>query len=183
MKSFSNLLIHQTSHVEHCSFTSSFSKLQKKVENLDYSSVMLQSVTWKGGIKAGEPEATWSGTSPSASQKHRHLSSEGHVATLENHTWKIIPNKVQNIDFRWNRLRGVNTNKTEDFKNLWNVHSQRVVFCALWGFRFSSRLSLPSQTSFWGCRAMEGYCEKALERLYQPARGETAQDTLTEKVP
>lgn len=30
---------------------------------------------------------------------------------------------------------------------------------------------------------MEGYCEKALERLYQPAGGETAQDTLTEKVP
>lgn len=30
---------------------------------------------------------------------------------------------------------------------------------------------------------MEGYCEKALGRLYQAARGETAQDTLTEKVP
>ena len=123
-----------------------FPSFQKKVENLDYSSVMLQSVTWKGGIKAGEPEATWSRTSPIASQKHRHLSSEGHVATLENHVWKIIPNRVQNIDFRWNRLRGVNTNKTEDFKNLWNVHSRRVVFCTWWGFRFSSHLSLPSQT-------------------------------------
>lgn len=30
---------------------------------------------------------------------------------------------------------------------------------------------------------MEGYCEKALEHLHRPARGETAQDTLTEKVP
>lgn len=82
--------------------------------------------------------------SPTLSRKHRRLSPEGHSAFLESYL-KIIPNKFQNEDFKWNTQRSKHS-KTEDLKYLWNVHSQRFVLCNWWAFRFSSHLPVPSGT-------------------------------------
>ena len=148
-KSFSNPFIHQTSHAECCIFTYSFSKLQKSRKS-GLSSVMLRSVSWKGGRNTEKPEATWSRTPPTLSLKHRRLPSEWRVVTLENHVLKIIPNKVQNINIRWNRLKRVKTSKTEKLKKKKPLKcTQRVVFYTWWSFRFSLHVSLPSQTKVY----------------------------------
>lgn len=103
--------------------------------------VIPRSVAWEA---EGEPEATCRRMSPTLSWKHKCLSSEGQSAFLESYL-KIIPNKFQNEDFKWNTQKSKHS-ETEDLKSLWNVHSQRFVLCNWWGFRFSSHLPVPPGT-------------------------------------
>lgn len=93
------------------------------------------------------------------SLKHKCLPSEWRVTTLENHVLKIIPNKVQNINIRWNRLKKSKNQQNREVKNIWNAHKE--LFSVLVGVRFLTYMyHFPLKQSFWGCRAMEGYCER-----------------------
>lgn len=135
----------------------------------------------KGRIKAGESEAIWSRTSPTLSQKHRPLSSEWHSSSLENHVWKILPNKAQNNDFRWNRLKHINTSETGFRKSL-HVHCQQVVFYNWWDFRFSSHLPLSSQRKVSEAASpREATVKGPREDLYYQQEEKELKATLTDR--
>lgn len=104
------------------------------------------------------------------SRKHRRLSSEGHSASLENRIWKIIPNKVQNEDFKWNRLKGVNTAK-QRISKMFAMYTAKDFFSNIGGVSGLARIyQFPLGQKFLRLQMHGKLLRKGPGRERQPAK-------------